>query len=192
MNQLSNAFSWLNLGVADTRDDTETHGETETVNGGDKAKEKDDSSGEVTALKNENGVQRSPLLPGEYKFPLVWIDLEMTGLNIEVDRILEIACVITDGNLTKSIEGPDLVIHQSKEYLDNMGEWCQSHHATSGFTQEVLKSTITEEEAETQVAEFVKRNIRTYTPLLAGNSVYTDLLFLKKGSSKEKQAQSYG
>ncbi|XP_016465649.1 oligoribonuclease-like [Nicotiana tabacum] len=180
MSQLSNAFSWLNLSVPDSRDDAETRGETEMVNGGGKAKDKDDSSGEVTALKHENGVQRSPLLPGEYKFPLVWIDLEMTGLIIEVDRILEIACVIRDGNLTKSIEGPDLVIHQNKEYLDNMGEWCQSHHATSGLTQKVLKSTITEEEAEKQVAEFVKRNIRTYTPLLAGNSVYMDLLFLKK------------
>ncbi|KAK4338642.1 hypothetical protein RND71_043129 [Anisodus tanguticus] len=161
MNQLSNGFSLLNLDVADSRDETETLGETETVNGRGKAKEKDDNS-------------------GEYKLPLVWIDLEMTGLNIEVDRILEIACIITDGNLTKSIEGPDLVIHQTKECMDNMGEWCQSHHATSGLTQKVLKSIITEEEAEKEVVEFVKTNIRTYTPLLAGNSIYTDLLFLKK------------
>ncbi|XP_055832358.1 oligoribonuclease-like isoform X1 [Solanum dulcamara] len=161
MNQLSNGFSCLNLDAADSQDDTETLVESETVNGRGKAKEKDDNS-------------------GEYELPLVWIDLEMTGLDIEVERILEIACIITDGKLTKSIEGPDLVIHQTKECLDNMGEWCQSHHAASGLTQKVLKSTITEEEAEMQVVEFVKRNIRTYTPLLAGNSVYTDLLFLKK------------
>ncbi|CAN4098644.1 unnamed protein product [Withania somnifera] len=157
MNQLSNAFSLLNLDIADSRDDTETLGETETENG----REKDDNS-------------------GEYKLPLVWIDLEMTGLDIEVERILEIACIITDGNLTKSIEGPDLVIHQTKECLDNMGEWCQSHHGASGLTQKVLKSTTTEEEAEKQVVEFVKRNIGTSTPMLAGNSIYTDLLFLKK------------
>ncbi|XP_016577582.1 oligoribonuclease isoform X2 [Capsicum annuum] len=161
MNQLSNAFSWLNLDVTDNRDDTEILGETETVNGRGKAKENDDNS-------------------GEFKLPLVWIDLEMTGLDIEVERILEIACIITDGNLIKSIEGPDLVIHQSKECLDKMGEWCQSHHAASGLTQKVLKSTITEEEAEKQVVEFVKRNIGSYTPMLAGNSIYTDLLFLKK------------
>ncbi|KAL0910659.1 hypothetical protein M5K25_021661 [Dendrobium thyrsiflorum] len=55
-----------------------------------------------------------------------------TGLELEVDRILEIACVITDGKLTTSMEGPDLVINQSKECLDNMGEWCREHHAASG------------------------------------------------------------
>ncbi|XP_034689084.1 oligoribonuclease [Vitis riparia] len=98
----------------------------------------------------------------------------------EVDRILEIACIITDGNLIKSVEGPDLVIHQTKECLDNMGEWCQSHHSASGLTKKVLRSTISEQEAEKQVIEFVKRNVGTYTPLLAGNSVYVDFLFLKK------------
>ncbi|MED6155336.1 hypothetical protein PIB30_004352 [Stylosanthes scabra] len=118
----------------------------------------------------------------EYKMPLVWIDLEMTGLNVEVDRILEIACIITDGNLSKSVEGPDLVIHQSKECLDKMGEWCQSHHAASGLTKKVLKSTISEREAEKQVIEFVKRHLGSYTysPLLAGNSIYVDFQFLKK------------
>ncbi|KAH8520578.1 hypothetical protein H0E87_001862 [Populus deltoides] len=112
--------------------------------------------------------------------PLVWIDLEMTGLNTEVDRILEIACIITDGYLTKSVEGPDLVIHQSKECLDRMGEWCQSHHAASGLTNKVLGSKITEREAEKQVIGFVKRHVGTHTPHIAGNSVYVDFLFLKK------------
>ncbi|KAL6967877.1 hypothetical protein U1Q18_033686 [Sarracenia purpurea var. burkii] len=104
----------------------------------------------------------------------------MTGLDVEVDRILEIACIITDGKLTKSIEGPDLVIHQSKECLDKMGEWCQTHHAASGLTEKVLQSTISEREAEKQVLEFVKGHVGTYTPLLTGNSVYMDFLFLKK------------
>ncbi|KAL9169388.1 hypothetical protein ABFS82_04G076500 [Erythranthe guttata] len=131
-------------------------------------------------LKNENGDQTWETIPGEYKMPLVWIDLEMTGLNIEIDRILEIACVITDGKLTKSIEGPDLVIQQTKECLDKMGEWCQEHHSESGLTERVLQSTITEQEAEKQVIEFVKKHIGTCTPLIAGNSIYTDLLFLRK------------
>ncbi|CAH1454197.1 unnamed protein product [Lactuca virosa] len=91
------------------------------------------------------------MLEGEYRLPLVWIDLEMTGLNIEVDRILEIACVITDGKLTKSVEGPDLVIHQTKECLEKMGEWCQDHHAASGLTEKVIQSSISEKEAEQQV-----------------------------------------
>ncbi|KAJ4840607.1 hypothetical protein Tsubulata_020909 [Turnera subulata] len=116
----------------------------------------------------------------DYRMPLVWIDLEMTGLDVEVDRILEIACIITDGTLTKSVEGPDLVIHQTKECLDKMGEWCQTHHAASGLTNKVLQSTVTETEAERQVMEFVKRHVGTHTPLLAGNSVYVDFLFLKK------------
>ncbi|KAB1996969.1 hypothetical protein ES319_D13G268600v1 [Gossypium barbadense] len=122
----------------------------------------------------------SSLLSENYKLPLVWIDMEMTGLDIEVDRILEIACIITDGKLTKSVEGPDLVIHQSKECLDRMGEWCQNHHGASGLTQKVLESTVSEREAEKQVIEFVKRNVGTDTPHIAGNSIYMDFLFLKK------------
>ncbi|ONI21166.1 hypothetical protein PRUPE_2G051000 [Prunus persica] len=103
-----------------------------------------------------------------------------SGLNVEVDRILEIACIITDGKLTKSVEGPDLVIHQTKECLDRMGEWCRSHHKASGLTKKMLESTISEREAEKQVIEFVTRIVGTYTPQLAGNSVYVDFAFLKK------------
>ncbi|CAB4298978.1 unnamed protein product [Prunus armeniaca] len=110
---------------------------------------------------------------------LTWM-LPFLCLNVEVDRILEIACIITDGKLTKSVEGPDLVIHQTKECLDRMGEWCQSHHKASGLTKKVLESTVSEREAEKQVIEFVKRNVGTYTPQLAGNSVYVDFAFLKK------------
>lgn len=166
MNQLSNAFSLLNLDVADSQAEI-TNGDTDRVTG-EAQKEVDER------------VQKLESASGECKLPLVWIDLEMTGLDIEVDKILEIACVVTSGNLTKSIEGPDLVIHQAKLCLDNMGTWCQEHHAASGLTEKVLKSTVTEEEAEKLVTEFVKRNIGTYTPLLAGNSVYVDFQFLKK------------
>ncbi|TMX01224.1 hypothetical protein EJD97_024883 [Solanum chilense] len=166
MNQLSNAFSLLNLDVADSQAEI-TNGDTDRVTG-EAQKEVDER------------VQKLESASGECKLPLVWIDLEMTGLDIEVDKMLEIACVVTNGNLTKSIEGPDLVIHQAKLCLDNMGTWCQEHHAASGLTEKVLKSTVTEEEAEKLVTEFVKRNIGTYTPLLAGNSVYVDFQFLKK------------
>ncbi|XP_019178436.1 PREDICTED: oligoribonuclease [Ipomoea nil] len=168
MNELANTFSLLNLDVADSQEDTAV---VSKENG--KENKEENCSGEVTKLKDDDSGE-------EYKLPLVWIDLEMTGLNVEVDRILEIACVITDGRLTKSIEGPDLVIHQPKECLDNMGEWCQEHHAASSLTEKVLESTITVKEAENQVVEFVKRNVGTYSPLLAGNSVYVDFIFLKK------------
>ncbi|KAJ1261259.1 hypothetical protein BS78_09G015300 [Paspalum vaginatum] len=86
----------------------------------------------------------------DYRMPLVWIDLEMTGLDITKDRILEIACIITDGKLTKQIEGPDLVISQSKELLDSMNEWCKTHHAASGLTERVMQSELSEHDAEAQ------------------------------------------
>ncbi|KVH94173.1 Exonuclease [Cynara cardunculus var. scolymus] len=89
---------------------------------------------------------------------------ETNGLNVQVDRILEIAC------------GPDLVIHQPKDCLDKMGEWCQDHHAASGLTEKVIQSTVSEKEAEEQVIDFVKRHVSAYTPLLAGNSIYIDFI----------------
>ncbi|KAG8371615.1 hypothetical protein BUALT_Bualt13G0106700 [Buddleja alternifolia] len=195
MDQLSNAFSLLELDAEDTV--TTAAADTKGLEllffqcrgcldifryfMEDGGTGEDNSSGDGSLLKVENGdKQTNEFTPAEYRMPLVWIDLEMTGLNVEVDRILEIACVITDGNLTKSIEGPDLVIHQSKECLDKMGEWCQEHHAASGLTERVLQSTLSEQEAEKQVAEFVKRHVGAYTPLIAGNSVYTDLIFIRK------------
>lgn len=176
MEKLSNIFSVLQLDADD--DQLHTPDSSSTT---DKKEKKGNSSSNLVPSKNEKNCEQDSMIPSEqYRLPLVWIDLEMTGLNIEVDRILEIACIITDGNLIKSVEGPDLVIHQTKECLDNMGEWCQSHHSASGLTKKVLRSTISEQEAEKQVIEFVKRNVGTYTPLLAGNSVYVDFLFLKK------------
>lgn len=181
MSELSNAFSLLALDVEDDREQTAIPAATNREKANVKDKKEGESLGEMTHTKHDNGNHQSlEILTGEYRLPLVWIDLEMTGLNIETDRILEIACVITDGNLTKSVEGPDLVIHQTKECMERMGEWCQDHHGASGLTERVLQSTITEEEAEKQVADFVKKHVHTYTPMLAGNSVYVDFLFLKK------------
>lgn len=179
MNQLPNAFSLLELDVKDddqqitsaTNTTKKANGETKVENG---------SIEGMTGESDKGSHQRFDLLKGYCKLPLVWIDLEMTGLNVEVDRILEIACVITDGKLKKSVEGPDFVIHQTKDCLDNMGEWCQEHHASSGLIEKVIQSTITEKEAEKQVIGFVKRHVSAYTPLLAGNSVYVDFMFLKK------------
>ncbi|XP_052181988.1 oligoribonuclease [Diospyros lotus] len=184
MDQVENAFSVLELDVPDDREQTATAVTADdkgTANGKGKGKKKSESSGNMAVSKNDNGGQRNDqMVLEEYKLPLVWIDLEMTGLNIEHDRILEIACIITNGSLTKLVEGPDLVIHQPKACMDRMGEWCQTHHGESGLTEKVLQSKISEQEAEKQVIEFVKRHVGTYTPLLAGNSIYMDYLFLKK------------
>ncbi|KAJ4971410.1 hypothetical protein NE237_004509 [Protea cynaroides] len=178
MNHLVNAFSVLELDVEDDKAETSSYA---SAKDGVTTTKADKGSGKVILeRKNKEDKQSSSMVSGEYKLPLVWIDLEMTGLNVEVDLILEIACVITDGSLTKLVEGPDLVIHQSRECLDNMGEWCQNHHAASGLTEKVLQSTVSEQEAENQVIKFVKKHVGTHTPLLAGNSVYVDFLFLKK------------
>ncbi|KAG8654945.1 oligoribonuclease isoform X1 [Manihot esculenta] len=189
MDRLSNAFSVLDLDAEDDQVDAvmsssvSSSTQVKPVSTNKTETSRNIVNGSLSGLEIENGKQIGQNLVTsavEYKMPLVWIDMEMTGLNIEVDRILEIACIITDGNLTKSVEGPDLVIHQSKECLEKMGEWCQSHHAASGLTEKVLESSVSEEEAEKQVMEFVRRHVGTYSPLLAGNSVYVDFLFLKK------------
>lgn len=116
------------------------------------------------------------------RMPLVWIDLEMSGLDIEKDRILEIACIVTDGKLEKMLEGPDIVISQPEEVLAGMGDWCTEHHAASGLTESVRASTVTEQQAEQEVLQFVRKHTRGNNgqPLLAGNSVYVDLKFMKK------------
>eukprot|EP00252_Welwitschia_mirabilis_P009611 TRINITY_DN22272_c1_g1_i1.p1 TRINITY_DN22272_c1_g1~~TRINITY_DN22272_c1_g1_i1.p1 ORF type:complete len:198 (-),score=32.64 TRINITY_DN22272_c1_g1_i1:449-1042(-) len=119
------------------------------------------------------------------KLPLVWIDLEMTGLDVEKDCILEIACVITDGKLHLMVEGPDLIINQPDECLDKMGKWCQEKHTASGLVEEVRKSKVTQQEAEQQVIEFVEEHTDPlHRPLLAGNSIYTDYYFMKKHMPK--------
>eukprot|EP00252_Welwitschia_mirabilis_P021441 TRINITY_DN5503_c0_g1_i1.p1 TRINITY_DN5503_c0_g1~~TRINITY_DN5503_c0_g1_i1.p1 ORF type:complete len:252 (+),score=63.68 TRINITY_DN5503_c0_g1_i1:246-1001(+) len=149
----------------------------EEFSGKEKLKTSIEAENDVSELaKRANGKASSTNL----RWPLVWIDLEMTGLNVEEDRILEIACIITDGHLSKSVEGPDLIINQSNECLTRMNEWCQDHHLGSGLVEEVKKSTVTEEEAEQQVLEFVKHHTGPISPSLAGNSIYVDFMFLKK------------
>lgn len=113
--------------------------------------------------------------------PLVWIDLEMTGLDPDVDVILEIAVVVTDGSLESIIEGPELVIHADDPALDTMAPVVQEMHALSGLTDAVRKSTATVAEAERLALEFVKGHIpEPGQAPLAGNSVHADRAFLRK------------
>ncbi|XP_051217143.1 oligoribonuclease isoform X2 [Lolium perenne] len=173
MSKLANMFSLLNLEGEDDGEDDREVTQTSSTSIGDASKP-DKSVQNDTAVVNSNGGDVAPS-SGGYRMPLVWIDLEMTGLDISKDQILEIACIITDGKLTKQIEGPDLVISQSKDCLDNMDEWCKTHHASS-----VLQSEISERDAEKKVLDFLMGHVGSGTPLIAGNSVYVDLLFLKK------------
>lgn len=111
---------------------------------------------------------------------LVWLDCEMTGLDPERDRIIEIAVVVTGPGLEPRIEGPVLAIHQSDAQLDLMDAWNKGTHGKSGLTERVRASTITEAEAERQVLEFISRYVPKQATPLCGNSIGQDRRFLVK------------
>jgi len=109
---------------------------------------------------------------------LVWMDLEMTGLDPEVDTILEIATLITDGDLNIVAEGPSLAIHQPDSVLEAMNDWCKEHHGGSGLTARVRASTINMSEAEDQTLAFIQKFVPEKTSPLCGNSIHQDRRFL--------------
>ena len=111
---------------------------------------------------------------------LIWIDLEMTGLEPATDVIIEIATIVTDSDLNVLAEGPTLAIHQSDEIMDNMDEWCTNQHGKSGLTQRVKESSVTEAEAEQATIEFLKQYVEAGVSPMCGNSIGQDRRFLDK------------
>lgn len=111
---------------------------------------------------------------------LVWLDCEMTGLDPERDRIIEIAVVVTGPQLEPRIEGPVLAIHQSDAQLDLMDAWNKGTHGKSGLTERVRASTITEADAERQLLDFVTRYVPKQSTPMCGNSIGQDRRFLVK------------
>lgn len=109
---------------------------------------------------------------------LIWIDLEMTGLNPEKERIIEIATIITDSQLNTIAEGPVFAIHQSEELLKGMDNWNTKQHNSSGLVTRVKTSTVTEAEAEAKTIEFLKKHVQAGKSPMCGNSVYQDRRFL--------------
>ncbi|MGQ0750791.1 MAG: oligoribonuclease [Betaproteobacteria bacterium] len=109
---------------------------------------------------------------------LIWIDMEMSGLNPEVDRVLEIAIVITDPNLNTVAEAPVLVLHQPDALLAAMDEWNRSMHGKSGLIDRVRASALTESAAEEQMIAFLQRHVPPATSPMCGNSVHQDRRFL--------------
>ena len=109
---------------------------------------------------------------------LVWMDLEMTGLEPDIDTILEIATIITDGQLNIVAEGPNLVIHQDAAVLDGMNAWCQQHHANSGLSERVRQSTLSMADAEQQTLDFIAQYVVKGSSPLCGNSIHQDRRFL--------------
>lgn len=109
---------------------------------------------------------------------LIWIDLEMTGLDPELDVILEIATVVTDAQLNVLAEGPSLVVHQSDEVLAGMNAWCIEHHGSSGLTQRVRESRIDTAEAERRTLDFLVQWLPAGVSPMCGNSIGQDRRFL--------------
>lgn len=111
---------------------------------------------------------------------LVWIDLEMTGLDPEKEKIIEMATIVTDSELNLVAEGPVIAIHQPDSLLDAMDEWCTRTHGESGLTQRVKDSKISEREAELATIEFLKQYVAPGKSPLCGNSIGQDRRFLVK------------
>jgi len=111
---------------------------------------------------------------------LIWIDLEMSGLDTTEDVIIEIATVVTDSELNPLAEGPVHAIHQSDEILNGMDEWNTRQHGSSGLTERVKNSTVNEAEAERQTIEFLRQYVPAKASPMCGNSICQDRRFLAR------------
>jgi oligoribonuclease len=112
---------------------------------------------------------------------LVWLDMEMTGLDPARERIIEIATILTDGQLGEIAVGPELVIHQTDEVLAAMDDWNTKHHGASGLTERVRQSPISDADAEAQTLAFLDAHLSAKErPVLAGNSIHQDRRFIRR------------
>ncbi len=111
---------------------------------------------------------------------LVWIDLEMTGLHLERDSIIEIATIITDGELNILAEGPNVAVQVSAALIDGMDEWNTDHHHASGLVDRIRTQGVPVAEAEAKTLDFLKRWVEPGTAPLCGNSIWNDKKFMEK------------
>lgn len=111
---------------------------------------------------------------------LIWIDLEMTGLNPDADRVIELAIVVTDSNLATVAESPVLVVHQDETVLDAMDDWNKSTHGRSGLIDKVRSSRLVESEAERGMLDFLVQYVPAKASPMCGNSICQDRRFLAR------------
>ncbi|MBC7490656.1 MAG: oligoribonuclease [Glaciimonas sp.] len=123
-----------------------------------------------------------PIRPNE--FNLVWVDMEMTGLDPDSDRIIEVAVVVTDSNLNILGEGPVFAIHQSDEMLDGMDAWNKGTHGRSGLIERVKASTVSEAQAESALIDFLKHFVPNGKSPMCGNTICQDRRFMVRGMPK--------
>ena len=131
-----------------------------------------------TATRGGNTVTQEEKVPVPNEFRLVWVDMEMTGLDPECERIIEVAAVVTDPDLSVVAESPVFVVHQPDEVLNAMDKWNQSTHGKSGLIDKVRASTLTEAQAEQQMIEFLRRYVPPGKSPLCGNTVSQDRRFM--------------
>jgi oligoribonuclease len=118
------------------------------------------------------------------EFNLVWVDMEMTGLEPDTDRIIEVAVVVTDMHLNVLAEGPVFAIHQSDETLDKMDAWNKGTHGRSGLIEKVKASTVSEADAEAQLIAFLKQYVPAGKSPMCGNTICQDRRFMVRGMPK--------
>ena len=138
----------------------------------------------LTQIQYTSGMQQNP----HY---LIWLDLEMTGLDTTTDRIIEIATVVTDNQLNIIAEGPMLAIHQLQATLDEMDGWNTKQHAKSGLTARVQQSLVTEAAAEAQTLAFLEQYVTPKKSPMCGNSICQDRRFLHRWMPKLEQYFHY-
>ena len=111
---------------------------------------------------------------------LVWVDMEMSGLLPETDRILEIAMIVTDGDLNIVTEGPVFVVHQEDAVLDRMDTWNKGTHSKSGLIDKVKASTLTEADVEAACLAFLKQHVKSSISPMCGNTIHQDRRFMNR------------
>jgi oligoribonuclease len=111
---------------------------------------------------------------------LIWIDLEMTGLDTQSDQIIEIATIVTDSELNEVASGPELVIRQTRATMDAMDDWNTRQHGESGLTKRVLESTMSTREAEVLTLKFLRQHVKPGKSPMCGNSICQDRRFMAR------------
>jgi oligoribonuclease len=133
----------------------------------------------------------SPAAVRPNEMNLVWIDMEMTGLDPDHDRVIEIAAIVTDAELNILAEGPVFIIHQADEVLDKMDAWNKGTHGRSGLIDKVRASTVTEDEASAQMISFLRQYVPAGKSPMCGNSICQDRRFMARHMSQLEQFFHY-
>jgi oligoribonuclease len=131
-------------------------------------------------MEAEQKIMSQPLPASPNETHLVWVDMEMTGLRPEVDRIIEVAVVVTDGNLEVLAQGPVFAIHQPDSVLAAMDAWNTATHGRSGLTERVRASTVTEAEAQALLIDFLRPWVPPGKSPMCGNSICQDRRFMAR------------